>query len=296
MTLIEDILYVNNYNLNYTERIDMSSGKRDVVLRESSACHNFFPFRAKDMLFAIGGQDNWKCEEQWKCHETFKEYKAYFSKRFGREYDRDAERWKKAQKRVIEECTSLEHSDGLYIFRSHDNGLTWETIKRIVTTDHPGFADGREWGKGAEFDGHLCCVWFKDKWFLFCRQNPSRGVRHIQYATSKDLLEWSEFKKCDLPYLGQQWYYPAVVNGKINKQEALIGQFPVVTDKKSSIKVFYSTDGVEWFYYHNIFEKKPFFFGKNPKPYYMPVQGTLNLFLENYQGLDKKNKVRVIKI
>jgi hypothetical protein len=257
-----------------------------VMLKNSSATHNLTCcFGNTDIK--IGGQDNWKAEQAWKDHKTFDEYKTYFKKRFGREYDRDENRWRKAQKNVVEKCRSLKHSDGLYIFDD-----LRKTIKKTITVNNPGFINGIKWGKGAEFDGGLALLFFKGLYYLFCRANPARGVRKIQYSRSKDLVAWEPFRLMELPYEdGKQYYYPTV----FPKDKRLKAQIPVYDNDRSAIEIYWSDDGKTWTFEKEILPHSPNWCGIEPKPYFAPIQGTDRYYHENYHGLTKTKPVRIIE-
>jgi hypothetical protein len=291
ISYLDGKLYINNSWDRCTRSVDLETKEEKTIISKSSVCHNFFPFKHNGEYYAIGGQDNWKAEKVWKTHKTFLEFKLYFRYRFNKNYTRDENRWKHAQKRIIEECVSLDHSDGLYLLKLIDD--KWTVQQRVIKADNPGFVDGRKWGKGAEFDGHLSVVNLDGTFFLYCRANPKKGIRRVQYATSKDLINWSEFKILKLDYKGYDYYYPCIFSGKT----FLKAIFPVLTEKKSFLRYCMSTDGINW-----LFEKdfchSPIFYDKGkPKNYVHPINGMYGdniLFHNNYLQMNKNKPVEVL--
>jgi len=127
-----------------------------LIWREDSICHNFSPFIYKGTYYAVGGEDHHYPESTTHAHHV--------------------------------------HKKGLYLLSSHD-GINWELVKDdpIITPYHPGFLKA-PYEKISEFDSFISCVHYEDKFYLYFRANVARQIRTIQYATSDNLIDWSEVK------------------------------------------------------------------------------------------------------
>lgn len=185
-----------------------------VVLSKSNACHNFSPFVEGDKIIAIAGQDDWKSRLQEKKKKS--------------------------------------HNKGLYLFESSD-GLCFDEKKLIIKADHPGFISSLEW-KSAEFDSYLSIVKKNDLYYLYLRANIAPGMRFIQYSTSKDLINWGEFKLINMDKKLNGNYYFANVEIVGDKFYMFA---PYFTGKMSCIKIYSSNDGENFKFIKDILNEKP---------------------------------------
>ena len=236
------------YNLPHKhETYVMDLKQRDIkrVIESSSACHNFAPFKTKDgKLMAIGGMDNWKANTSWRSISSFKEFKEKFKNYFKTEFIKGEADYLEFQK-LIKIRRELNHCDGLYLFHSH-NGVSFDEVQRIITTDHPGFLSARKWGKSTEFDTYISCVYDEKtgKYFLYIRANVAQGSRFIQYSTSDDLINWSEFNLINMGYNLNENYYSPVIE-KYNN--SFIGMIPYFNDNDYvCLRIIVSNDGINW--------------------------------------------------
>lgn len=126
------------------------------IWKEDSICHNFSPFIYKGTYYAVGGEDHCYPLKTTHVHHA--------------------------------------HKKGLYLLNSHD-GINWKLVKDdpIITPEHPGFIKA-PFSRLSEFDGFISCVHYKDKFYLYFRANVARQIRTVQYATSDNLIDWSEVK------------------------------------------------------------------------------------------------------
>ena len=237
-------IYYNLPDKYETYVMDMENRDIKRVLECSSACHNFSPFKTKDgKLMAIGGMDDWKKSTYWRGIETFKEFKEKFKSYFKTEFTKGETNFHEFQ-RLIKEKRELQHCDGLYLFSS-DNGISFMEQCKIIDVDHPGFLSAKKWGKSTEFDTYISCVYNEKagKYFLYIRANVAQGSRFIQYSTSEDLIEWSEFKLIDMHYkIGQNYYSPVIE--KYN--DYFIGVIPYYDKNYSCLRVIVSQNGIKW--------------------------------------------------
>jgi hypothetical protein len=112
-----------------------------------------------------------------------------------------------------------------------------------VTINNPGFNNCLKW-KSAEFDSLSEIVRFKNKWFVYLRNNTGHDRRDIQFTTSDDLLNFSEFKPIKHGYDIDidNYYYPVM----FEHNKKLYGFFNYYNETKSSVKLKQSIDGETW--------------------------------------------------
>lgn len=100
--------------------------------------------------------------------------------------------------------TNKSRANGLYLYGSN-NGTDWKILNNdipIIGGMHNGFFDMRTGYN--EYDSNIPCFYWEKKgmYMLYCRSNISNGKRFIQYASSKDLINWNSFDLLELdpPY------------------------------------------------------------------------------------------------
>jgi hypothetical protein len=88
-----------------------------------------------------------------------------------------------------------------------DTELAWSTPTKILDGRHQGCIDGRVNRDGiapyvdhgvCEFDGRNSVVYFRGRFHLYVRANPTLGRRFVQYSTSSDLQDWTAFRSIRL--------------------------------------------------------------------------------------------------
>jgi len=299
----ETFIYSNDYNLHkgnhlktrlYRSTGTDKFGQASMIFKKNCLSHNFHPFRGADgMLYGIGGMHSWKNQSLWHKIKSFAHFKDVFLEEFGRDYKGNEDRFKKANYRLINEKFMLEYSDGLYLFKSED-GISWIRIKRIITPRHPGFHSSLAW-KSTEFDGAICCLHDGQKYILYLRDNVKEGMRNIQYATSTDLLNWSEFKPIKIKYNeGDNYYFPSF----FKYQDKLYGLLPFYTYSSACIRFCQSSDGITWKIKRELLTGKPEIHSGKRKNYYHPATGYVEdvdkiyVYIQhNYMGSNKKMDV-----
>ena len=144
----------------------------------------------------------------------------------------------------------------------------------IITVRNPGFHSCLEW-KSADFDGHIWVVYNKhsQEYFLFCRDNVGKGERFVQYATSKDLVEWSPFKRISIEYRPEvNVYFMAGLEWK----DSYYCLLPSYTKTSCWIDVYCSED-LETFKHHKtIFKARPNILNGHPRNRDHPASGAHN--------------------
>lgn len=306
-------MYVNEWNRkNQTIFYESKDGGKTfntdapgLVIKGSGISHNFYPFydKARKQLFAIGGLDSWKHQQRWRDIDDFEEFKKAFLERFDTPYIRDEVRWEGVREKLLAKGT-LNHVDGLYLMKSI-NGKKWELVQKepilkAILPKHPGFWSALEWGKSTEFDGHLTCVYdsVTDRYILWVRKNIRWGIRFAQYTTSKDLINWSEFKSIKVKGHDPESdnYYSPVFMKHPENDKLFIGMVPFFPEQggKGCIKIMKSHDGINWEVTDEIFENKVSLLNKKPKNREQAVNGIIKdgksiyfYIHHNYLGVDE---------
>ena len=141
--------------------------------------------------------------------------------------------------------------NGIMAYQSKD-GLNWETFRKIpiISGMHPGHYD--KLYTCAHYDCHPSCFWDTNKnhYKIYLRSNIDYGVRHIQYATSKDLIKWSPLQYINIKpkfNIKNDNYYSACCRMYPNSN-IYIGFPPYYQNKgnKSFIPLMVSLDGINW--------------------------------------------------
>lgn len=239
-SIIDGIIYYNNYFDKTTCAI--KNKKHYTIFKNSCLTHNFRPFKYKDRYYGIGGQDNWKVDKKWRglSYEDFMiEYKNHFNK----EYIRGPVFYEQI-KYKFDTTPVMPHNHGLYLLES-DDLINWKFVQNnpIITAKNDGFNHCLEW-KSAEFDSISEVIKFKDKWFIYLRNNVSQDRRDIQASWSDDLVEWDTFESINHDYDIEHDNYYCPIIFEHNKQ--LFGFFNYYNSEKSSVKLKQSYGGFNW--------------------------------------------------
>jgi len=256
----------------------------DPLIKKTDASHNFtVTYQPHLKLFiGIGGLEEWKRQKRWHEITDFEIFKKEFEGYFHKPYVRDEARFlslKKALKGWVN------HSNGLYLFHSKD-GINWNQRhpNHIATIHDKGFTCALDWGKSSDFDGMNNLVYnpHEQRYYLYVRSNVAKGVRYIQYATSKDLITWSKWKNINMiPEFDKHtdgYYFPNFMMHPT--KNIMFGLVPYCSAKKSSIQLFKSTDGYNWNYVEEYLSRPPVPLVKKGKiktykNYHHPVLGYL---------------------
>lgn len=290
----EDILLYENIfsSIVKTRVYKLNTGDGRNIIKDSCACHNFSPFLGKDgKFYALAGQDSWKNDLEWYGMKAGKEFKDYFSERFGHEYKRDDAVAYEVISKINMLRSPLKHTKGLYLFSSAD-GYEWKQdgFEPVITVKSQGFNSSLAW-KSSEFDGHIWVQFHNGKYFLFIRENQGKEKRFIQYSTSEDLREWTDFKSIDIENENGVNYYYMV--GR-EYEGGFLCFVPAYTNTESYIKVFTSKDLEKFEFVENIFvDGVASINGKNKNKHH-PVNGGYDGYIfihHNYHGYDGKDVI-----
>lgn len=306
-------LYSNQWREMYqTVCIKSCNGKnfnteQEKVFMNSGVTHNFFPFYNKEgKLYGIGGMDNWKYDEEFYKIKDYKSFVSIYEEKF-RKSSKDQKFNITEHRRLLAHKKPLNHVRGLYLFTS-SNGKDWKQVQKfpVINVFHNGFINAINlFGKSSEFDGHVNIVYHKnsDEYFIYLRANVSKGNRFIQYARSKDLINWSKFNliKLDVYNKKDNYYTPCFMKYK----EKLFGLIPYFNpDNFCSIRVITSNDGINWGFIKDIFKSKTVFYrGEKPKNNNHMVNGFIenknDLYFyihNNYSGLTRTEPVNIKRL
>lgn len=316
------VIFFESINEGETFRLKYNS-----IIQGSGISHNFYPFLSYDgnKLYAIGGLDSWKHQKSWRQITDFEEFKRIFLERFDTPYIRSNVHWEGVREKLIHKGT-LDHVDGLYLLSSK-NGRKWtienkgNPIIKAILPKHPGYWSALELGKSTEFDGHLSCVWNHriGKYILYIRKNIQLnkpkvriGIRYIQYATSDDLVNWSEFKEINIEGFDKNTenYYSPIFFQHPENYTLTCGFLPFYLEKKGvgEIRIVKSFDGINFQMTDKIFPDKVSYLkssaGKTPKNYDQMVNGIimsndrkkLSFYIyHNYLGLVGEKPVDIMR-
>jgi len=249
-------LYYNNWGTCKTKILQSKNGLRfeapnkHLIISKSGATHNFYVFYDKDGNYrALGGMD----------------------------LNRKSRQWHKLCSRAG--TRSFQHTKGLYLFKSTD-GINWENANEkepVIRIGNENFVHARTW-KSSEFDSHFSVVYNKkqDLYFFYGRANIDRGTRFIQYATSKDLFNWSRFELLKLKFnpAVDNYYYPVMFPDP-SRSDVYLGLLPYFNKKHCMIKLVESTNCVNWKLKKNLFVQKVVYYNKKQKASEHPVSGVV---------------------
>lgn len=300
--------WLKSYRTAVLESVDgiHFSDIKNYIFDKSGVSHNFFPFYGKDnLLYGIGGVDNWKHDQAFHDIKGYNSFVTTYEEKF-KVSSADVDFNLSKHKFLLSSKKALDHVRGLYLFKSED-GISWDQIyeEPIITVFNKGYKNAiKLFGKSSEFDGHVNCVYNKDLnlYIIYLRANVQQGFRYIQYSTSTDLRNWSEFKLLRL-YRGyvsgeDNYYTPCMF--KYNS--VYIGVVPYFNlNNDCCLRFITSVDGVNWFLKKELFKDKTAFYrGEKPKNTKHLVNGIIekdgiiNLYVhENFFGLDKDNPVTI---
>ena len=219
--------FTRMYKLDNNFKID----QKQIIFREPGhISHNLNIFKSRNRkdFYAIGGKN--RNQKPWNDHLKGKKYKI-----------------------------------GVYLLKSN-NMYNWKILNNklpIIYDNHPknGVINFEE--KYPLFDGNICCFFSRilKKYILYSRANIQRGIRFVQYTTSDNLIDWSEFniiKSNNFDKTKNNYYtFNCIEMYKLNIFFALV---PYTNDLEKpteySVRKLISNDGVDW---HDI---GVLFFGK----------------------------------
>ena len=224
-------LFMNEGNIHftcYTSMYELDNKfnliKKNVIFNEKGhISHNLCIFKSKNKkeFYAIGGKN--RNQEPWNDHliNINNKYKI----------------------------------GGIYLLKSFDifNWMILNEEKPIIYKNYPknGVINFEE--KYPLFDGNICCFYSKilNKYILYCRANIQRGIRFVQYTTSDNLIDWSEFNIIESNNFDKKKNNYYTFNCiEINKFKIFFALVPFTNDFKNpteySIRKLISYDGINW--------------------------------------------------
>jgi hypothetical protein len=243
-------------NLNIVNYLDNT--KNNIILKEGMASTNFMVFYdSKTNIYrGIGGGHNDYVSISSKNNHTPKCIKntKYIDKQMGifnKPLDPD-----------------VEHScriNGLYQWTSND-GIHWNLVnnKPFINGFHPGGCDRPVNGKYgiSPFDG-LPSIFYDNlvnEYRLYVRYNPRSNIRNIQYATSKDFVNWSSLKHITFepPFdLNNDNYYYSSMQPYPDSDQyyTLLPYYHKDRPYQFETYLAFSEDGIHWKRMHKMINK-----------------------------------------
>ena len=263
---------------------------QDIIIQNTGICHNFFAFYDSNRHPALEKKYKGIGGTHWRKQDPF---------------------WHRRDRhKGVQKNTEETHGyRGLHLYTS-DDGLKWDCVsnKPFLSRRSPGFQTrGRR--QAREFDGHLSIIYNHKTglYMLYARANVRAGVRHIQYATSKDFKEWSPFSLVEFhPTFRNRtdnYYSPNFFKHPDN--ERFLGLLPYIRRNRASLRLVISEDGVKWRKIEDFFKERPWFDDgepdkpKNPKH---PVNGyaiskdkkEMYIYVQhNYFNHEKRKPIRI---
>lgn len=249
-TILDDKIYFQDCALNLSYVYYKGEKKR--ILKYSCATHNFTPFKMNGKYYAIGGMDDWKKDSKWRGL-TFKQFKGVFQDHFKKPYIRDQEFYDDKVAPHFLVTPIWKHNKGLYLFQS-EAGLGWKEVYQepILTVNNKGFINSLAW-KSAEFDARPDVVYFKGLYYIYMRANVARGVRRVQFTTTKDFKEFSEFQLIETYSRDNDYFFSGFTYNNM-----IYAFIPSYDMQKSYIDFFSSTDGKDFRFLNRYFEGLPY--------------------------------------
>lgn len=109
----------------------------------------------------------------------------------------------------------------------------------------------------SHYDCHPSCFYdkFKKEYIIYLRSNIDYGVRHVQYSTSTDLIDWSPLKfinfKPSFDLTGDNYYSMNAIPYPDSKKQLYIAFPPYYKNKTKSsensfISLAFSEDAINW--------------------------------------------------
>lgn len=142
--------------------------------------------------------------------------------------------------------------NGLYLLNEKDGKWNIELPNPIINGTHPG--ETTEFFGVSVFDTQNSLFYHTllKKYYLYTRSNLDREVRHIQYTTSKNLIEWEPFKLLNISKkfdVSQDNYYQSNMLQYLNTKY-FIG-FPTffqndADSRSAGIYLCFSHNGEDW--------------------------------------------------
>lgn len=180
------------------------------------------------------------------------------------------------------------YNDGLYLLTSK-NLINWSKPKLIID---------RDWGFKNEccsFDSQSSLLYNNEKYYLYCRWNPSRGKRKLQVFISNDIDNWSNnYKEVLLDkniniYTSHMFKYHEKVLGIIRYYEDNISGTDSKEIKDScKIGLISSNDGINFIFEKNIINNYNIYKDGDITQGHLIENNTISIYLLTFDGKLKK--------
>lgn len=226
----EYLFYNKDKNIKQNTNLIINNKKYNILINHQEISHNFNPFLSKDKTkyYGLGGQ--------------FMRQNPYI---------RNYKKICKENNINFFQCKNK----GIYLLESNDL-INWSFVQ-----DEPVIQSNTKYNnftisiekKFPCFDSNLCCFYSNifNKYLLFTRANIKKGVRSIQYLTSDDLIEWSDFQLINLDTFNDSkdnLYMTKII--ELEDKKLLLG-LTIYTDHnknvtESNIKIMTSVDCINW--------------------------------------------------
>lgn len=251
---------------------------KDFVLNLKIASHNFRAFTGNDGIeYGLGGQN---CAlRQYVIFKKNSSYKNYHSNKNILLPSEKYEVFYPGLEKIYNfniPCPYYANGVNLFKFKNETDFEVLNNKLPIISGVHKGRHDGLYKNKGFTTDllenskngfSAFDCIpsilfsQRKNLYYFFTRANLGAGVRYIQYCTSKDLNNWSQFNlvninnKKDFDYYKLNYYHPNFFNMKNINQ--YIGILPCNVkrsekagdlDKYENSELYISNNCVDWEY------------------------------------------------
>ena len=226
----EYLFYNKEKNIKQYTNMITNNDEYNILSNHYEISHNFSPFLSKDgqKYYALGGQ-------YMRQNPYIINYKK-ICKNNGIEFY---------------QCKNK----GIYLLQSN-NLINWKLVKNEPViqpnSNFKNFTISIE-KKFPCFDSNLCCFYSKifKKYLLFTRANIKKGVRSIQFLSSDNLIDWSDFQLIKLDTFDDSkdnLYMSKII--EIEDKKLLLGLTIYTNHNKnvtlSHIKVMTSVDCINW--------------------------------------------------
>ena len=303
----------NNDTVSFESKDGVNfDSKPNLLVEKSGVSHNFFPFIGQDgNMYGLGGVDAWKHDQRWHEIKDVPQFQEFYLKYFHKplaevtmaKFEKNGLTWFQSKMHTKKIMTQV---NGIYLMKSH-NFKDWNFVQStpVINIWEKGYSNAiSKWGKGSEIDGHISVVWFKDRYYIYLRDNVTQGIRFYLYATSTDLINWSDFKSLSFnPWYDYENYYSSMFF-KHPKQDIVLGFVPYFANSYCSLRLVRSEDGIKFDVVGENWYERCAYLKKKEKNKLMAVNGitydgkreTVSMYIHNnYLGLDTGMPVNVTR-
>lgn len=244
----------------------------DFNLSLGIASHNFRLFNFNNIKYGIGGQSELSINYESYLNTTnisFKDFNDNIKFLENKYYGINNSYGNKFIDPAIY-CPY--YANGLYLFEFENENDNYKEvnnfpiisgIKKGRHDGHYGFCDDKNLKKSEDgltvYDSTTSILYNEntETYFLYQRANIGKGIRYIQYCSSKDLINWGDFKLLDLKPEFNIFDFNIYYNNffKLDEIDLFIGILPVnkkINSEYSGLnsiedyELYYSEDCITW--------------------------------------------------